>query len=261
MFQHSYFIPLVMVTALAASLSSLCLGSPVGGKTPSSGEQALAATARGGQYLFILFWKDDDAATRTAHQVLAREMGKRIGKAAAVGVRVNDPAEKSVVDQYGVSRSPMPLVLAVAPNGAVTRAVPLKVTEQEIAAAFVSPAMALCLKAIQDRRLVLVCVHPAGKAPTVPDGVREFKADPRFGPATEIVTMRADDAAEKDFLTGLQIDGRTTVPVTVLLAPPGRLLGSFPGAVTRQQLTDRITAPQGCCPGGKCGPNGCCAPK
>jgi hypothetical protein len=225
----------------------------------SAGQAALTAAARDGKYLFVLFYKEDSDATQAVHQALAGALAGRVGQAASVAVRVTDPAEKAVVDQYGVSRSPMPLVLAVAPNGAVTGGFPLKLTEQDVAGAFVSPGQAACMKAVQQRKLVLLCVQPAGVG--LPDGVREFKADPGYGPVTEVVPLRADDPAEAGFLRGLQVSPATTVPVTVLLAPPGRLLGSFPGAVTRQQLVDRVTAPQGCCPGGKCCPGGCCGPK
>jgi hypothetical protein len=227
--------------------------------TTSAGLAAQAAAARGGQYLFVVFWKEDDDATRAVRQTLADSLAGRAGRATAVAVRVTDPTEKPIVDRYGVSRSPMPLVLAVAPNGAVTGAFAVKLAEQDVARAFVSPAQAGCMKAVQARKLALVCVLPASGSSAVPAGVREFQADARFGPATEVVTLRAGDATEASFLNALRIDPRTEVLVTALLAPPGRLLGTFAGPVSKEQLVEKVTAPQGCCPGGKCGP-GCCCP-
>ncbi len=223
----------------------------------SAGEAALAAAGRNHQYLFLLFWKEDDEATRAVRQALNASLPQRAGKARAAAVQVRDPAEKPLVDHYAVSRSPMPLVLAVAPNGAVTGAFPLKLTAEDVARAFVSPGQESCLKVLQSRKLAVLCVLPAAGG-AVPEGVREFQADPRFGPATEVVTLRAGDVAEAAFLETLRIDPRTAVPVTVLFAPPVRQLGTFPGAVGKQQLVDKVTAPQGCCPGGKCGPGGCC---
>lgn len=251
----------IFVLALAAAL----LG-PRGGTTQTvepivsrgAGQAAVTAAARDGKYVFVLFHKEDDAATRSVRQTLEAALVKRSGQAAQVNVRVNDPAEKTLVDRYGVGRSPMPLVLAVAPNGAVTGAFAVKLSEQNVAAAFVSPGQAACMKAIQSRKLVLLCVLPAGSSGTLPEGVRAFQADARYGPATEVVPLRAGDAAEAGFLKALKIDPATATPVTALLAPPGRLLGAFPGAVTKQQLVERVTSPQGCCPGGKCCPGGCC---
>ncbi len=147
-------------------------------------------------------------------------------------------------------------MLAVAPNGAVTGAFALKLTEKDVAGAFVSPAAAACLKAVQARKLVLLCIQPAGSA-ELPAGVREFKADANYGPATEVVTLRADDPGETTFLQALHVKP-TAAPVTAFLAPPGRQLGTFQGTtVTKQQLVEKLKAASQCCPGGKCGPGGC----
>lgn len=243
------------VALLGAHLASGQEAAPA--VPPSPGQAAVAAAARDGKYLFLLFHKADDAATQAVRQALDAALAKQGGHAASAVVRVTDVAEKALVDQYGVSRSPMPLVLAIAPNGAVTGGFPLKLTEKDVAGAFVSPGQAACLKAVQARKLVLLCVLPAGVG-AVPEGVREFQVDARFGPVTEVVTVRADDRGEAGFLKDLQASPAMAVPLTALLAPPGRQLASFQGQVTRQQILEKVTAPQGCCPGGKCGPGGCC---
>jgi hypothetical protein len=151
----------------------------------------------------------------------------------------------------------MPLVVAVAPNGAITGGFALRITEEETAAAFVSSGTAACLKGIQARKLVLLCVVPAD-ARELPLGVREFKASAEYGPATEIVSIRADDPAEARFLQTLKIQPASST-VTALIAPPGNVLGTFDHTATRQHFIDRLkSAPNSCCPGGKCGPGGCC---
>ena len=225
---------------------------------PGPGQVALSTAARDGKYLFVVFFKEDDTPTRAMRQTLASALAQRGGRAASVAVRVSDPADKALVDRFGVARSPMPLAVALAPNGAITGGFALRLTDKDVAGAFVSPGQAACLKAVQARKLVLLCVVPAGVPATLPEGVRAFKADARYGPATEVVTVRAADDAEADFLKALRVSPATAVPVTALLAPPGRLLGTFPGAVTLQQLVTRVSAPSGCCPGGKCCPGGCC---
>ncbi len=218
---------------------------------------AMAGASHEGKYVFVLFHKEDDEATRATRQTLQTALAKRSAQAASVSVRVGDPAAKALVERYGVARSPMPLVLAVAPNGAVTGGFAVKLTEQDVAKAFVSPGQAAAMKGVQVRKLVLVCALPAGAA-TVPEGVRDFKADARYGAATEVVNVRLDDAAEAGFLKALQIDSGAKTPVTALLVPPGRLLGTFPATATKQQMVERVTSLQGCCPGGKCCPGGCC---
>lgn len=240
----------------------LALGGLVQAQTPqqpSPAQAALASARQGQKYLFILFWKENSPATQAMQQTLDAALVGRRGQATSVAVNTTDPAESGVVTQFGVSRSPMPLVVAVAPNGAITGGFPLKLTEQEVAGAFVSPGTAACLKGAQARKLVLLCVQPAGENTALPAGVSEVKADPQYGPATEVVAIRADDAGEAGLIKMLQLDPKPGVATTALLVPPGQRLAVFEGPFTRQQVDQRIRAAQhSCCPGGKCGPGGCC---
>ena len=230
------------------------LGQP---PTVSPGQAALDAAAKKNVYTFVLFHKQDDSATRAMRQTVVTALGKSGSKTEFVNVLATDPTEKPLIERWGLARSPMPLVLAVAPNGAVTGGFPLKLTEQDVAGAFVSPGMADCLKATQARKLVLLCVRPAGAE--LPAGISEFKADSQYGPVTELVSVRADDAAEAEFLKTLGVKP-SRANVTALLAPPGSLLGLFDGPVTKAQLVEKVKAGNACCPGGKCGPNGCTPP-
>lgn len=112
-----------------------------------AGEAALETAARQQKYLFVLFCKQDDAVTQSMRQTLESALAGRPGPANMIQVQTTDPAEKPLVDRFGLSRTPMPLVLAVAPNGAITGGFPVKLTEKDVAAAFVSPTTAACLKA------------------------------------------------------------------------------------------------------------------
>jgi hypothetical protein len=248
---------------LAAILCVPALQStpPTTPATSSAGQAAIADAARKGQYVFILFSREDDAATQAVRQTLRDALAKSDGQTASVEVHLSDPTEKALLDQYGISRAPMPLVLAVAPNGAVTGAIPLKLTEAQVGQAFVSPISAQCLKAVQSRKLVLLCVQPIpGSA--LPQGVRDFQTDPQYRQATEVVTAHAGDTKEANLFKRLQVPAQTAQPVTVLIAPPGSVLGTFAGEVSKTQLIEKLQSsksccPGGCCPGGCCGPNGC----
>ena len=227
---------------------------------PSSrGMAAIGSAAKKQKHLFILFYKQQDTPTQAMKTTLDAALGRRSDEAETVSVCVTDPAEKRLVDHWKLGRSPMPLIMAVAPNGAVTGAFPIRLTEQQIAGAFVSPGMAACLKGAQANKLVLLCVHPAGKV-DLPAGVQSFKADGQYSSATEIVSIQSDDKAEAGVLKTFKIRPASTT-VTALLAPPGTLLGTFDSTVTKQQLVKQLnTAQNSCCPGGKCGPGGCCPP-
>src|SRR4051794_28468291 len=109
------------------------------GPAPGAAQAALDAAARQQRYLFVLVTKQDDAATQAMKATLDRALAKQHGHAGSLMVRMDDPSEKPLIDRWGLSRTPMPIVLAVAPNGAITGAFPLKLTEQNVAGAFVSP--------------------------------------------------------------------------------------------------------------------------
>jgi len=181
--------------------------------------------------------------------------------AEVASIQITDPAEKRIVDKYGVTRAPMPLVLAVAPCGAITKAFTSAFDENKLRTAFVSSCTQLCLKALQERKLVLACVvdqaNPQDPV-TIPKGVEDFRADAKYGPATEIILVNARDQGEATFLRDFQVDPRAQKPVIVFLAPPGAVIGKFDGTTTKQQLLAKLASAQSDpCAGGKCGPGGC----
>jgi len=240
------------------------MAQAVQGRTVSSstskGLAAIDAAARDGKYTFIFFWKENDQSTQSMYQVFQSAMSKWSDATYSIGIQVTDANEKPVVDKFDVSRAPMPLVLALAPNGAVTKGLPIKFDENQLRQAFVSSCTAKCLKAIQDRKLVLLCVQSQRTQfnDVAWKGARDFKADARFASATEIVALNPDDPTEAAFLKDLQVDPRTPQAVTVLLAPPGQPIARFAGAVSKEQIVAKVSAAQsGPCANGQCGPGGC----
>ena len=227
----------------------------------SQAKAAVDHAAAAHKYVFLFFWKENNPQTDKAWSVLQTAAANMADSAEMVSVQITDPAEKQIVDKYDVTRAPIPLVLAVAPCGAITKAFTKAFDEKQLHAAFVSPCTQLCLKALQSRKLVLACVvdqaNPQDPV-TIPKAVKDFKADAKFGPATKIVLVNARDEGEAAFLRGFQVDPRAQKPVIVFLAPPGAMIGKFNGTTTKQQLLAQLASAQSNpCAGGKCGPGGC----
>ena len=259
-----------IVSSLAVALAVCIAGrdshaaAPTGGVAPvvaSPGAAAIEKAAKDNKYLFVFFWKDDTQHSRVMRGVFQAAMAKAADKAGSIEIQTGDPAEQQIVALYGVSRAPMPLVLAIAPNGAITKGLPSRFDESQILQAFVSPGTAECMKALQDRKLVLLCVErpsPQIRQVSLQKGVQEFTTDQVYAQSSKVVSLNAGDPAEASFLKSLQVDPQTATPVTVLMAPPGSVVGTFAGEVTKEQLVAKLkTAQSGCCPGGKCGPGGC----
>lgn len=256
----------IATIAVVAVASAVMAQSPYGTQQPapqttSKGTAAIQRAAAADKYLFVFFWREKSQQTDAMWSVLQSAMSKVADRAESAAINVSDPAEKAMVAKFGVDRSPLPLVLALAPNGAITKGFPSKFTEDQLAQAFVSPGTAKVLKGLQARKLVLLSVQsrsPYVRQVSLQQGVADFAADARYGGATEIVTIDPADPAEASFLQDLQVDPRAAAQTTVLIAPPGSVVGTFTGNVTKEQLVAKLASAQsGCCPGGKCGPGGC----
>jgi hypothetical protein len=252
--------------ATVATAQSRVAGSPsatdkVAAAKPSTCQAIIDRAAAARKYVFIFFWREDDPQTQKAWSVVQPAMAKLANSAEGISIRITNPAEKQIVDKYGVTRAPMPLVLAIAPCGAITRAFTKAFDEDQLRTAFVSPCTQLCLKALQNRKLVFVCLveqaNPQEQV-TIPRGVKEFKADEKYGQATEIILVNVRDAGEAAFLKELAVGEHVSTPLTIFLAPPGVLVGKFGGEATKAALLAKLAAAQSNpCAGGKCGPGGC----
>jgi hypothetical protein len=221
----------------------------------SPGAAAIEKAAKDNKYLFIFFYAGQDTNTGAMYGVFQTAMAKMTDRANSMAIHVAEPAEKPIVDKFGVRGAPMPLVLAIAPTGAATRAFPKKFEEAQLQQAFVTPCTARCMKAIQDRHSILLCVQN-GKTQfnqEAMQGVEAFKADPQYARGTEIVVLNPADEAEQPFLKALQVDPRTAAAVTLLVTPPGAPVARFVGAVTKGQIEAGVKQAQS-----SCGPNCSC---
>lgn len=225
---------------------------------------AMQQCADAKQYLFLVVYDKDDEQTRTVRQVVESAVSKMAGKAQWATVRRDAPAENAVVQKFGLKSAPMPLVLAIAPNGALTAGILAQnLDEAALRDAIASPCMQACLKALQDRKIVFLCIQnkDTKSNDAAMQGVNDFKADAQFADFTEVVRMDPADEAEGKFLTQLQIDPKVAEAVTVFMLPPRAVIAKFGGPTnkgglvsTLQRATSGGCGPGGCSPGQSCGP-------
>ncbi len=223
--------------------------------------EALRRAAAEDKHLFILFFSSDDEPTRLARKSLKKTVGG-MGRAAEwTAVNVTSVDEAAVVTKYGLRAAPMPLVLAFAPNGAVTGGFrSADITEEILKSAIASRGMQECMKALQDRKIVFVCCQ--GKKTQLNkeamQGVNDFKADARYAPYSAIVKIDPADAAEKAFLTQLKIDPNVKDATTAVLVPPNMVLGVTNGATTKDAVLKMLASASSGCGGSKgCAPGAC----
>lgn len=244
---------------VAASEASVAVASTVAEPVAGVGMAALRQAAEEQKYLFAFFWKTEDHQTTSMRKVFDQAVEPLAERAQSVVVRVSDRSESDIAKKFDLGRAPMPLVLAIAPNGAVTGGFATKFEESDLRDAFGSPAMEQCLGALQEGRLVLLCAQNESTRSNAEAlrGVEQFRADPRFTAATQVVMVDPRDPAEAPFLGDLRIDPNTTEAVTAFLVPPGSAIAEFVGPTTKEAIMSALQNAGSCGPGGACGPGGC----
>jgi hypothetical protein len=241
-----FFVALALV--LGALAERLLPAAEIAGPA----QQVLAQAARDQKYTFLLFYRDDNAATRAMAQALRSGAAKRGDRIAVSLVSVANPAEQAVIKKFGVSRAPLPFALAVAPNGAITGLYSQKLVDANLDEALVTPGMAHCMKCMQDQKLVLVCVHTSPGA-SVPQGVHDFQTDPEFKDRVQVMSVQANDPSEAAFLKQMEIvPAKATGSTVVFLAPPAVLVGKFSAKATKEELAAALHKAGKCCDDPNC---------
>lgn len=245
-------LPLLVVCAIVTTITTVGTAQEVQRiASLSKVETSRAAASKQNKYTFIMFWKNQDDATKAMWNNLQQNLSDKKDKTTVVAVNTNDPAEANLVKEYGVSRAPMPLTLALAPNGAITGSFVKQINADYIDQSFVSPAKSRCMLTLQSRKMVLLCVNPAANA-QMPKGVQNFKSIPCYKDVVEVVTLSAGESAEASFLKELEVPQQNNYTTVVFMAPPGVMVGKYTGSVTQDQLIAELKKA-----GKSCGVDGC----
>ena len=249
-----------LIVIALATLLSFCSSAVVAAEPEnanpapreSTAEQRLSQAAAEDRYSFVLFYKTNDAATQAMHRTLKQVLSQSHPESVIVGVSLTDAAEARLVKQFGVMRAPMPLTLALAPNGAITGSFPQKVAAADVQQAFVTRAMADAMKSLQERKLVFICVSQSQTA-RLPAAIAEFQADPRYQKRLTMISVLATDASERPLLEQLKISPESVRGVTTaLLAPPAVLVGRFEASASKQQIAAALVEASKCCDDPNC---------
>ena len=215
-------------------------------------QQSLDAAEKDGKFTFIVFVREDSAAAREMLKIAKTGAARREAQAVVTTARANDPAEKALIERFGIGRAPMPVTVAVAPNGAITGVFAKTLSDEHMDAAIVSPTMMKCMKSLQNKKLVFVLVAASDKA-EMPAGVKSLQSDPLFKDRMTFASMRVDDPAETRFISQMKIDPRRVAgPYAVLIAPPGVLVGHFDSTATGAQIAAAIHKSGQCCDDPNC---------
>ena len=223
-----------------------------------NGVSALRRAADGKQYLFAFVYEQEDEETRAARATFEAAVAKVTPAAKSVRVDRSRPEEKEIVEKFGLQSAPVPIVLAIAPNGAVTGSIKTGELSERLQAAVASPGLQQILKAVQEGKLALVCLQNAQTkdSDAAMKGVKEIKADEQFSEVTEVIKLDPSDPKEARLVAQLKVEPTTKKAATVVVAPPGVMVTKLDGATTKKSLKAALQkAAEGCS-----GSPGCCSP-
>lgn len=236
--------------------TALLLAACAAALSATDPDLALQEAGSAGKYALLCLWRGDSEVAEVrafrSRFANAAAASPAATKAVAVQARVDDPASAALVKRLGLERAPLPLILAIAPNGAVTRAYP-QTPEDNFAAAFVGPGFAGCIKAMQDGKLAVLRVG-SDQAPGMSDlrsAADAFAARPELAGKAAVIAIDPTAADETGLLRALGIDASASTPLVALVAPPGRLVAALPHPVTSAQLDATLASALA----GGCGPS------
>jgi hypothetical protein len=241
-----WFVPIALALAVTTAKADMAA--------------ALKAAGKQNKHLFALFVRQGDPQGTAMERVFA-EAERTLGKRALFRTaKVTDLAEVDFVSKYGIDRAPMPLTVVFAPNGAIVNSFPgMVVTKDELGNAFAAPAFADVMKALQDGKVVLLCVQGKRTQNNGPSlaAARSATYDQRAKGTIAVVQAAPEDAVNANMLKPLKADSTLKVATIFILVPPSTLAGKVEGATTHEELWTAITKGVSACSGG----SGCCGPK
>jgi len=240
----------VSTNGFTVALLSALLVASHSAHAAGPGQQAVATAAQNNQFAFVMFYRGNDASTQKMLGTIQTTLSGR-QDAVIVPVQIGDNAEQTLVQKFDATRLPMPAVAVLAPNGAVCSVFAQRVNGQQLTAAIVSPGQANCLKALQDKKIVVLCAQPTPSA-EIPLGVRQFQADKLFAARTVVIPVLASDPHEAKFLQQLRVRTDQPTPVVAFMAPPGVMLGVFNANVSLDVLAQKLAAAGKCCDDENC---------
>ncbi|QDU39348.1 hypothetical protein Mal4_36890 [Maioricimonas rarisocia] len=239
-------------TLVAAFLTSTIPASAQSQQAVSPLQATLDESSRTDKFTFVVFHRDNGTATDALYRQTQAAIAEHSGNAVITSARVDDSAEQALVNRFGIGRAPMPMTVVVAPNGAVTGLFPRKITAAQVSASIVPPTMMRCMKELQAKKLVFVCLSDSDNA-EVPAGVQSVMQLPEFKDRMTVVGMRLDQPAESRFYKQMRVDSsKVTGPHAVLIAPPGVLIGHFTASSSADAIAAAIHKAGQCCDDANC---------
>lgn len=219
-----------------------------------TGQHAPAATPVDRKYHFLFFFREQTPQTDAMWQVFQGAMNRAGERAEWKAVNLADPNSQPFVQTFNLGNPVTPLVLSVAPNGAVMGVFAQQFTEEQLLGSFGTPGQEAAQKIMIQGKMALLCFQNDSTQfnQEALAGVQSLLADPRFSPYAEAIKIDPRNPLEAAFLRQVGIDPSTPTAMTVLMTPPGVPVSTYNGGTTKEMFVTELTMEGGCGPNCKC---------
>jgi hypothetical protein len=217
-----------------------------GSVTSGDTAKAVEKLQREGKYVCLLLYKEKNAklnAFQNAAEVLKKNQA---GKVELVTADVLASTSESLLEKFRMDpeRMPMPFLMVIATNGAVTAAFVTEPDEKKLADSILSQQAAQCLKLLQDGKNVVLCIQGEStkNKEQVVEAVNAFLADKAYKDTFDKVIMDPSKSEDKAFLQKFNVTMTADEAVTIVLTSQGKIAGTFKGTTSKDQLVKALQA-------------------
>jgi hypothetical protein len=228
----------------------------------SAGLADLEKATKNGKVVFAVVFEPGNAGLDDARS-LASGAAAKTGNAVMIEIDRTSPESAQFLYKYRLSFAPVPFVMVFDAGGVLAGVSPVADKAVEDLVQLVpSPKKTEVLRALHSRKSVFITVMREGMA--LKDDISKccLEACNQLNGKAAYVRIDLNDEKELSFLKQLQVDPKSTDPVTVVINALGQIAGSYTGMVETATLVSsaKTAAGGGCCPGGG-GSKGCAVPK
>lgn len=221
---------------------------------PTNAKSAIAEASAAGQFLGLIFYEAQDTSLTGISSTIATFNKSSNKKITSYSAKLSDPANKEYADKYGIQGAgDLPLVLIIAPNGAITGGFSKTITADQLKQSVsVSDLMLKTIKPLQEQKVTLVALQNASTKFNAESwtGVNDFANDSTYKQLVTAIKADPSAAGSQEFLKQCQLITPLTEATVVVLLPPGKIAKILNGKISKADILKSLqscSAGSGCC--------------
>lgn len=186
------------------------------------------------KYVFLFISESKSAETKKI-EIMLQEINKELkNKSVIIKVIISNKKEKELIKFFRITKENVPIVLAIAPNGAITGVFSKQIDKKLLRESIVSARESEIILSLQERCLVFLCFYKNKDSflETVKSELKTIEG--YFKGSLVTFYISSNDTSEKSLLKKLNVSDKTVV---FTLVPPDKVISKLEGEqITKENL-------------------------